>query len=74
MEGQLVHKFVAAEPCFGLGDVVVTTAVAAVEVSIFDVVVLVGIVEGDDETMGAGTTSFDEELWAFRYERPPPIT
>lgn len=52
----------------------VTTAVAAVEVSIFDVVVLVGIVEGDDETMGAGTTSFDEELWAFRYERPPPIT
>lgn len=25
-----------------------------------------------EETMGSCTTSFDEELWAFRYELPPP--
>lgn len=26
-----------------------------------------------DETMGSGVTSFVEEFWAFKYEKPPPI-
>lgn len=27
-----------------------------------------------EETMGSGVTSFDEEFWAFKYEKPPPIS
>lgn len=73
-DGHLIHKFVPAETCFTLADVVagLVTVVAAVEVPEM-LVVLVEVVKDDVETMAACTTS-DEEFWAFEYELPSPRT
>jgi len=72
MDGQFAHKCVAAEAGVELGErVLVELETDATAVGVPD---MLGAAEDDDETIGSCMTSFDDELWAFWYELPPPTT
>jgi len=58
------------EPTLGLGVALVKFVVD--DSAVAEGVAVVEEIEETDETMGSGTTSFVEELWAFKYEEPPP--